>query len=880
MNAKQNLLFIILIFLFYFNSILCKSITTLFEDDNESGPGIINIYYYTTWSKPYIHYDDGYGWTNVPGLLMSPSENSYYPLPNWHVKAIISNSLTFVFNDGNGNWDNNRGNNYHVSSPGVYSVQNGVLSVNITYPPACPGQPQCSGVGTCTSDYNCVCNPGYYGRSCESECPGGAKKPCNEHGSCNDGAFGDGSCNCDKGWGSCSSDPALACLSNLTSDAKNCGQCNSLCIPDESTSSAKCSNSICTRVCAQGYILCSNGLCQQGDNCVPDPLPGCQIFTDNQCSGDIIITPESYENRRWQTPSRNHQDYLQSYQDMDRLVGSTNIKYEKGLNCAIVEIIAIQKNSSNLLKYDFGDGIAQTSSTKRFCKGDIISPIRQMKIICSDGGVFVLADVDFVWDAPPVQINSANSNGDYRSGQKGAIVELFGWPHAEVEAECDFFAKAGYLGAKIFPAQEQLMSNQPFNDVLNPWYFMYQPVSYRLEGRMGTRNQLRQMIQSCRKKGVRIYMDAVINHMTGSGNDGNNAHRTQSGGSCVYWGSKQTSAVEVSPFYTQGFCYTYNNNTAQPPTQEFPSVPYGPQDFHCERALNSWTDPLDLNAGWLTGLVDLNTERENVQRRIAAYLTDIISIGFSGFRIDAAKHIQPDDLVAIFSYLKDNLGGSLPADFITWWEILYGGEAYMLVCNTNSGYNYGADLVKKLQVAGFSDEDINKIKIWDCGYPKEPNADCSTISLWRKAIQNDDADQQMGGSTSRDMGDQGSVLVVEKNVPKHRSFETKLFTTPNGASSNDNDYPIRLVLSSFYWSAPNGYGIPDGKSDCKLCTQTCGSCVSTSYSKAFDNNSCGYDSNNYTRVHRDKSIIMSMRQWMHLSTSVSNSQIGLPDNCV
>ena len=51
---------------------------------------------------------------------------------------------------------------------------------------------------------------------------------------------------------------------------------------------------------------------------------------------------------------------------------------------------------------------------------------------------------------------------------------------------------------------------------------------------------------------------------------------------------------------------------------------YGPTDFHCERVLNSWTDPLDLNAGWLTGLVDLNTEKDFVQERIAAYLTDLI----------------------------------------------------------------------------------------------------------------------------------------------------------------------------------------------------------------------------------------------------------------
>lgn len=47
----------------------------------------------------------------------------------------------------------------------------------------------------------------------------------------------------------------------------------------------------------------------------------------------------------------------------------------------------------------------------------------------------------------------------------------------------------------------------------------------------------------------------------------------------------------------------------------------------------AWTDPLQLNAGWLSGLVDINTEKPSVQDRVAAYLTDLLSIGFSGFRI-------------------------------------------------------------------------------------------------------------------------------------------------------------------------------------------------------------------------------------------------------
>ncbi len=51
-------------------------------------------------------------------------------------------------------------------------------------------------------------------------------------------------------------------------------------------------------------------------------------------------------------------------------------------------------------------------------------------------------------------------------------------------------------------------------------------------------------------------------------------------------------------------------------------------------------------------------ERDNVQERIADYMTDLMGIGFSGFRVDAAKHIQPDDMVAIFGKFKRNMGGN------------------------------------------------------------------------------------------------------------------------------------------------------------------------------------------------------------------------------
>lgn len=71
-----------------------------------------------------------------------------------------------------------------------------------------------------------------------------------------------------------------------------------------------------------------------------------------------------------------------------------------------------------------------------------------------------------------------------------------------------------------------------------------------------------------------------------------------------------------------------------------------------------------------------------MRQRIADYFTDLLSIGFSGFRIDAAKHISPDNLAHIFAKFKANLGGGdLPDDFMTYLEVIIGGEKQLLMCD-------------------------------------------------------------------------------------------------------------------------------------------------------------------------------------------------------
>lgn len=211
------------------------------------------------------------------------------------------------------------------------------------------------------------------------------------------------------------------------------------------------------------------------------------------------------------------------------------------------------------------------------------------------------------------------------SGTKDVTATLFQWRFASVAQACtSVLGPRGYGYVEVSPAQEHIQGPQ--------WWTSYQPVSYRIAGRLGDRAAFQSMVNTCHAAGVKVIADAVINHMTISGPG------TGTGGS----------------WYTK---YNYPGH-------------YQDWDFHsCRVPISNYADRGNVQNCELGGLADLDTGSEYVRSEIAEYLNDLISLGVDGFRIDAAKHMAATDLAAIKARLSN------PAIF---WvhEVIYGaGEA-------------------------------------------------------------------------------------------------------------------------------------------------------------------------------------------------------------
>ena len=134
---------------------------------------------------------------------------------------------------------------------------------------------------------------------------------------------------------------------------------------------------------------------------------------------------------------------------------------------------------------------------------------RRLSWVVVTAGVVLLA---FAGPAQPAPTAAAAAGRRH-----DVIANLWEWNWRSVARECtSVLGPAGYGGVQVAPPQDSLSRSGPAP--VHPWWEVYQPVDYHLTSRMGNEAQFRAMVATCRKAGVKVYVDAVINHMTGQGN--------------------------------------------------------------------------------------------------------------------------------------------------------------------------------------------------------------------------------------------------------------------------------------------------------------------------------------------------------------------------
>ncbi|XP_071799755.1 alpha-amylase 1-like [Asterias amurensis] len=225
----------------------------------------------------------------------------------------------------------------------------------------------------------------------------------------------------------------------------------------------------------------------------------------------------------------------------------------------------------------------------------------------------------------------------YTMHNRQVLVHLFEWRWVDIAAECErWLGPHGFAGVQVSPPNQHLELPPE-----RPWFERYQPIGYALHSRSGSPAEFKDMVSRCYKAGVRIYVDAVINHMAASNPGGKDAWD---------FGLVPYSALDFN--WPQGRCPTSGD------------IDYSNIDSirNCD----------------LVGLKDLNVEKSYVQDKLAEYLNVLVDAGVAGFRIDAAKHMWPGDLDAVLKKVKNlNTAFGFPPNarpFIFQEVINQGGE--------------------------------------------------------------------------------------------------------------------------------------------------------------------------------------------------------------
>ena len=219
-----------------------------------------------------------------------------------------------------------------------------------------------------------------------------------------------------------------------------------------------------------------------------------------------------------------------------------------------------------------------------------------------------------------VQEVGANDYGLVDNVQQGQILQCWNWSYNGIKANMQKIAEQGFSAIQTSPIQTIKESTQGKSFSTN-WWVYYQPSDFKIDtssqNALGTKSEFKAMCDEAHKYGVKVIVDAVLNHMA---NNGDNT----------------LSPTIPSDIKNDSSCWhSITTNTS------------------------NWNSRWDITHNCMGGLPDLNTGNSKIQNYEITFLKECIDAGADGFRFDGAKHIEvPNDYENASSNFWSNVIGS------------------------------------------------------------------------------------------------------------------------------------------------------------------------------------------------------------------------------
>ncbi len=206
------------------------------------------------------------------------------------------------------------------------------------------------------------------------------------------------------------------------------------------------------------------------------------------------------------------------------------------------------------------------------------------------------------------------------------ILHAFNWKYSDVAEKAPEISSLGYKAVLISP---------PLKSSGDKWWARYQPQDYRIiDNPLGNKTDFVAMIEALSKRGLRVYVDIIFNHMANE------------------------LAERPGLDYPGGtILHQYQGNPEIEKQKLFGNLAdnlFSSQDFEHYGRLCDFHDVWSTQHQWLcSGSDDPGLPKLNGNAWVVAqqreYLRCLRVLGVKGFRVDAAKHMRIEHINAVFT---------------------------------------------------------------------------------------------------------------------------------------------------------------------------------------------------------------------------------------